>query len=178
MLSPFGNASGCRNRRTVESQGMRRASGRWVFLVLMLGNASLGPAEVKPDARCAPSAAGEAFRNLPAPFAPSAAADIVHIRISGNEFFVPRNYFRHPPIGCGVDEPGMLLRVLLPNMEGYTEQNVREIEGLDEPGWGRRMNILVKDFGQLSGFSPRTFRILQAVSNLWIPTRASMVFST
>jgi hypothetical protein len=130
-----------------------------LFAMATLLGADLGRAESPSQAGCAPSPAGEAFRNLPAPFAPSADTEIVHMRIGGNEFLVPRNYFRHPPIGCGVDEPGMLLRVLLPDMEGYTGENAREIEGLDKPGWGRRMNILVQTFGQLRGYTPATFRV-------------------
>jgi hypothetical protein len=54
----------------------------------------------------------------------------------------------------------MLLRVLLPEMEGYTEDNAREIEGRDEPGRGRRMNILVQAFGRLSGYNRVTFHVL------------------
>jgi hypothetical protein len=131
-----------------------------VFAMAMLLGANLGRAESPSQAGCTPSPAGEAFRNLPAPFAPSADTEIVHMRIGGNEFLVPRNYFRHPPIGCGVDEPGMLLRVLLPDMEGYTGENAREIEGLDEPGWGRRMNILVETFGQLRGYNRIMFQAL------------------
>jgi hypothetical protein len=151
-----------------------------IAIAMMVGGASSGGAESPSQAGCAPSPAGEAFRHLPAPYAPSAGTEIVHTRIGGNDFFVPRNYFRHPQIGCGADEPGMLLRVLLPEMEGYTEDNAREIEGLDEPGWGRRMNILVEGFGQFSGFTPRTFQIrsLQVVSITQQRTRQGMGCST
>jgi hypothetical protein len=130
-----------------------------IAIAMMVGGASSGRAESPSQAGCAPSAAGQAFRHLPAAYAPSADTEIAHTRIGGHDFFVPRNFFRHPQIGCGADESGMLLRVLLPEMEGYTERNTREIEGLDKPGWGRRMNILVEGFGQFSGFTPRTFQI-------------------
>jgi hypothetical protein len=130
-----------------------------VFAMAMLLGANLGRAEGPSQAGCTPSPAGEAFRHLPAPYAPSTGTEIVHTRIGGHDFFVPRNYFRHPQIGCGVEEKAMLLRVLLPEMEGYTERNAHEIEGLDKPGWGRWMNILVEGFGQFSGFAPRTFQI-------------------
>lgn len=130
-----------------------------IGLGVVLAGERTGSAGGEPSDGCEPSVAGQAFRNLPAPYAPSADTDIVHIRISGNEFRVPRNYFRHPPIGCGVDEPGMLLRVLLPKMKGYTEENGREIEGLKEPGWGRKMNIMVQTFERLSGYTPATFQV-------------------
>jgi hypothetical protein len=127
-------------------------------LVVALAGTSLGSAEDDRNAACERSAAGQAFRNLPAPYAPSPGTDIVHTRIGGHDFYVPRNYFRHPQIGCGVEEPGMLLRVLLPDMEGYTKANAREIEDFDKPGRGRRMNILVQTLGSLRGFTPLIFR--------------------
>lgn len=102
-----------------------------------------GAADAASDG-CETSAAGEAYRNLPAPYAPGPDTAIVHVRVGGQDFFVPKNYFRHPAVGCGAEQRAMLLRVLLPDMEGYTEANAREIEGLDNPGWGRRMNILLQ----------------------------------
>ena len=129
-----------------------------VTLVLAAVGTSFGRTENSPQNDCAPSPAGEAFRHLPAPYAPSADTDVVHMRISGNEFLVPRNYFRHPPIGCGVDEPGMLLRVLVSDMEGYTEENASESESLDEPGRGVRMNLLVQTFGRLSRYNRAMFQ--------------------
>jgi hypothetical protein len=138
------------------SVGRLRSFLAAIAIAMMVGGAS-GRAESPSQAGCAPSPAGEAFRHLPAPYAPSAGTEIVHTRIGGHDFFVPRNFFRHPQIGCGVEEKAMLLRVLLPEMEGYTEENAREIEGVDKPGWGRKMNILVQPFGRLSGYNRRMF---------------------
>lgn len=113
-------------------------------LLLVLAGTGLGLAADSSSDDCAPSAEGEALQNLPAPYAPRPDTSIVHTRVGGLDFYVPKNYFRHPSVGCGVEEPGMLLRVLLPDMEGYTEANAREIEGLEKPGWGRKMNIMIE----------------------------------
>lgn len=122
-------------------------------LIFVLAGTNLGSAEDNPSSDCEPSAAGRAFRHLPAPYAPGPDTGIVHTRVGGHDFYVPKNYFRHPSIGCGVEESGMLLRVLLPDMEGYSETNAREIEGLDKPGWGRKINILVQALDRLRDFA-------------------------
>jgi hypothetical protein len=113
-------------------------------VMVTLAGALPAHAEDAPSDDCQASAAGEAYRNLPAPYAPGPSTAIVHVRVGGQNFYVPQNYFRHPAIGCGAEEQGFLLRVLLPDMEGYTAANADEIEGVDKPGWGRRMNILVQ----------------------------------
>lgn len=122
---------------------------------LVIGLASTRPLSSQ-EARsddCQASTAGEAYRNLPAPYAPGPGTAIVHVRVGGQDFYVPQNYFRHPAIGCGAEEQGFLLRVLLPDMEGYTTANADEIEGVDKPGWRRRMNILVQAFNRLRDFT-------------------------
>ena len=143
-------------RRPLRRALVRSAVVALVSLVAILAGPGSGNADSNREG-CEPSAAGRAFRNLPAPYAPRANPEIVHTRIGCHDLYVPRNYFRHPQIGCGVEEPGMLLRVLLPDMEGYTAANAREIEGLDERGRGRRMNILVQTLGRLHGFTRPIF---------------------
>jgi hypothetical protein len=66
----------------------------------------------------------------------------VTVRIAGHTFVIPLNYFRHPPRRDGGEDDGFLLRVLLPDLEPYTAENA---EAFREPGFGRKMNILLHD---------------------------------
>jgi len=108
----------------------------WLALTAGLAMVPLAPASA---AACVPDQRGLAFRNLPAPGRTTDRA-IVHTRIAGRDFFIPKNYFRHPQIGCGVEQDAMLLRVLLPDLLPYSSETAAEFD--TAPGWGRRMNIL------------------------------------
>ena len=99
-----------------------------------------GATEVFQD--CVPNESGRLYKNLPAPWAKTTNSEIVHTRIGGRDFYVPRNYFRHPQIGCGAEEPAMLLRVLLPDLKPYSEEIAAEFEA--QRGFGSKLNILLK----------------------------------
>jgi hypothetical protein len=90
---------------------------------------------------CNPNKLGQAYQNLPSPWRSTASADLIHTRIGGRDFYVPKNYFRHPQIGCGADEPGMLLRVLLPDLRPYSKETAAEFAA--QRGFGNLLNILV-----------------------------------
>lgn len=91
--------------------------------------------------KCTPNELGRRYEKLPAPNAPTVISDIVHTRIGGRDFYVPHNFFRHPQIGCGAEESGMLLRVLLPDLKPYSEET-KEIFAAQR-GWDMQMNILL-----------------------------------
>ena len=109
-------------------------------------------------AACEENELGRVYENLPAPSAPTTERDIVHTRIGGRDFYVPKNYFRHPQIGCGVEETGMLLRVLLPDLKPFSEETKEEFEA--QRGFGLLMNILLS---RLSGLPT-----LDEVAELWV----------
>jgi hypothetical protein len=83
-----------------------------------------------------------AAKNIPLPYIPSDAAEDVYLRVKGVRFAIPANYFRYPPIGCDTEERGFLLRVLLPDYEGFSPEN--EV-AMTEGGLDRmQMNILLQ----------------------------------
>jgi len=110
----------------------------WLALTAGMAMVALAPASAAP---CVPDQPGLAFRNLPAPGSTTDRA-IVHTRIAGRDYGIPKNYFRHPQIGCGVEQDGMLLRVLLPDLLPYSREIAAEFD--TAPGWSRRMSILAK----------------------------------
>ena len=142
----------------IEQQALRgrRSALSWqalftIALALLLSAFSSAPiaADLRGrSAECRENAEGRLYENLPAPWARTTSTEVVHTRIGGQDFYVPRNYFRHPQIGCGVEESGMLLRVLLPDLEPYSEETAAVFES--QLGFGRNLNILV------AGHPPRT----------------------
>jgi len=118
---------------------------RWISAaaIATFAAGSVGTSSFANEARaarnCEPDRLGLAARRLPSPYL-SAAQELVHVRIGGQDFHIPRNYFRHPPIGCGVEERAMLLRVLLPDLRPYGEDTAKEFAS--QRGHGNLMNIL------------------------------------
>ena len=110
------------------------------FAVAIAGLLHIGSSAVQAK-ECEENELGRVYENLPAPSAPTTEKDIVHTRIGGRDFYVPKNYFRHPQVGCGVEESGMLLRVLLPDLKPFSEETRRVFE--TQPGAGDKMNILL-----------------------------------
>lgn len=76
----------------------------------------------------------------------STREDIQHVRIAGVNLWVPNNYKMGSYPQKGVEQPAILLQVLLPNFEPKTEQN---IEGFTKgTGWGNRSHIQIQDISQ------------------------------
>lgn len=123
-----------------------RNRGRLIASVLVAatlvvaGLTVVGGEEGAPAVECEPSKPGQIREAAPA-LIRTTDDRIVHTRIGGGDFFVPRNYFRHPQIGCGIEEPGMLLRVLLPDLRPYSEETAAEFAA--QRGHGMLMNILL-----------------------------------
>ena len=112
------------------------------FCGLAIGYGSLpARSDAMRSGNCEPNAQAHKYEKSPAPYAPTTSSEIVHISIDGRDFYVPRNYFRHPPIGCGASETGMLLRVLLPELMPYSEATKDKFSA--QRGWDMQMNILL-----------------------------------
>ena len=107
---------------------------------------------------CEENELGRVYESLPAPYGPTTEEEIVHTRIGGRNFYVPKNYFRHPQVGCGAEESGMLLRVLLPDLKPYSEETKAEFEA--QRGFGLLMNILLS--------RPSGLIDLDEVAELWV----------
>lgn len=93
------------------------------------------------DEGCEPDKLGLAYQSDLAPYVPTTDTAIVHLKLGGHDFYVPKNYFRHPPIGCGAEERAMLLRVLLPDLKPYSDETAGEYAA--QRGHGKKMNILI-----------------------------------
>lgn len=76
----------------------------------------------------------------------STREDIQHVRIAGVDLWIPNNYKMGSYPNKGVDQPAVLIQVLLPNFEPRTEENIDGFtKGL---GWGNRSHIMIKDISQ------------------------------
>ena len=106
--------------------------GRWLLLVGVLGWFAL-PYVVQPEGR------------LPSQLSRSANSERIydapmHIRLAGEDYCVPRNYF-FAPIDPGVDQRQVLLLALLPDLEPRNRANQDEMRRTR--GWGRRIQMLI-----------------------------------
>ena len=118
-----------------------RRSRNHVRELRLAGSPGRGTNNAASSTECEENVQGRLYQNLPAPYDPTMSTEIVHTRIGGRDFYVPRNYFRHPQIGCGVEEAAMLLRVLLPDLEPYSEETAPVFKA--QRGHGRSLAILV-----------------------------------
>jgi hypothetical protein len=94
------------------------------------------------SADCTPDSRARFARGAPIPPSLTTDTDVVHLRIDGRDFFVPRNFFRYPTIGCGAEESSMLLRVLPPDLMPYSESTKADFE--NSGGGPRWMNIYIQ----------------------------------
>lgn len=118
--------------------------GLGLLLSLLTITSVFAESQNKPsyDSERCRKAAKLAKQPVPLPYNPTDSTTDVFLRIKGVRYAIPANYFRYPPVGCDTEETGFLLRVLLPEFEGYTKQN----SGLMEGGGNKRkhMNILLR----------------------------------
>lgn len=66
--------------------------------------------------------------------------ELIHVRLSGQDFYIPANYF-DSPTDPGLDQRDVLLVALLPTLEGRTKENWNEF--MRVPGGGRRVRMLI-----------------------------------
>lgn len=120
---------------------LRKAISRALWAIaLSVASITFADAQVLPE-RCW-KAAERAESGLPLPYDPTASEELVYLRIAGVRYAIPENYFRDPPIGCDTEERALLLRVLLPNFEGWSLEKDEQFVG--SPGEPRMwMNILL-----------------------------------
>jgi hypothetical protein len=67
-------------------------------------------------------------------------SEIIHVRLSGQDYYIPANYF-DSPTDPGLDQRNVLLVALLPDMQGRTNENWDEF--MEVSGWGRRVTMLI-----------------------------------
>ncbi len=67
-------------------------------------------------------------------------SEIIHVRLSGQDYYIPANYF-DSPVDPGLDQRNILLVALLPDLEGRTKENWDEF--MKVPGWGSRVRMLI-----------------------------------
>jgi hypothetical protein len=68
-------------------------------------------------------------------------AEPIHVRLSGQDYYIPANYF-DAVIRRGLDQRDILLVALLSSLEARTRENWDEF--MKVPGFGRRVHMLIE----------------------------------
>ena len=112
------------------------------------------PARSYDSERCK-QAEALAKQPIPLPYDPTQSTEDIFLRVNGVRYAIPANFFRYPPIGCDAEETDFLLRVLLPDFEGYSADNR---EAMTRGGTARmHMNIHLN--GRVQPDMKRTFSV-------------------
>ena len=86
----------------------------------------------------------------------------IHVRLSGQDYYIPANYF-DSPLEPGLDQQDILLVALLPHLEARTEANWDEF--MRVPGWGRRVYMLARSQPFPSDILDQSLQIYQRNSS-------------
>lgn len=116
-----------------------------ILAAFILSNVSTQPSE---NERCAAFVAGEAERPLFAPpWGEGASETLIRMSVAGTRYAIPGDYFRHPPYGCDMPEPGFLLRVIIHDLAPFASNLERAQSSYDT------MNILLQQMPRISSVS-------------------------